>query len=241
MRPRKTSLLALGLCALGILGLSSRCPAIDIHVDNVVGGVWYASAQGQTEQRVKNNSDFAPGYFRTDSDGSMYASPGAGSTFYISHDCAITVRSNSMVTAYGAALQQVAVIDVGEGKITAGGKAPKVLYDILTQGGRVDLAQSVCVLCMHDDGAHVYVASGHVQLFPKSGIYHTRGLTMMARPSVAVMSKRGELRIEPLYQAPVATSNCLLSGATPEIAGHVEHGFANVLNLQPNPPVSDTE
>jgi hypothetical protein len=200
----------------------------EIHIGQVTGEVLYSHDGGGTGTQIKPNTEVQPGFVHTGSDGTMYGSAGPGAKFRVAPGSEIEFTG---VDGPHNTLHAT----VSDGKLSAASVAGAGGYELKVPGGRVGIASAVCVLCTHGDSAHVYVAKGDATLYPTQGAYRTRGLLMMARPSIAVLSTNGTLEIQPLTTAAAGAVNCLLSGASPEIAHALQEGLPDPANLPVNP------
>ena len=229
------------LIVLIFAGLASDFPlmAQTIHLEKIEGGVWYRKTAQAAEETLQARADIQPGFLRTAADGSFYGSTGPGSKFRLGPDSEVEIKGVRPVLPCG--LRDALAMSLAQGKLTAYDVPGSKAYEVHLPGGRVCMASTLCVLCMHGAAGHVYVAKGQVQLFPNQGIYHQAGLLMKARPTVAVLNGNGVLEIQPLINAAPGTSNCLLSGASPEIAAAIQEGSPSLGNLPGNPPVSPTQ
>jgi hypothetical protein len=229
------------LCALVWTAGPCGARADGFHVDKVIGGASYNPPNGLPREILRSNTEVTLGSISTDAGGSVYGSPGPGSKFRLGPGSEMRIGNNDMEAKRGGGFERDAVVGLSQGKLTAASVAGGGRYDIHILGGQVSTAAGLCVVCIHGAGAHVYVAQGSVTLFPTAGSYRSGGLTMMARPSIAVLSNKGELEIQPLNQVGPGVTNCLLSGASGGAAAEIEVGLPNPANLKGNPPVSETE
>ena len=210
-----------------------------VHLTKIEGGVWYGATREAITQPLVNRAEVGPGFLQTGSDGSLYGSTGPGSKFRIGPSTELEIQG--MRHALPCGIQDALALALTRGKLTAFDVPGAKGYEVHLPGGRVCMASTLCVLCMHGAAAHVYVARGEVEIFPGQGQYHLNGLKMMARPTVAVLDSNGALKLEPLINAAPGTANCLLSGASPEVAAAVQEGSPNPSNTPGNPPVSETQ
>jgi hypothetical protein len=215
--------------------------AAEIHVDTVNGEVLYGAPGNPATIPVKPHTDIQVGRMQTSLDGSLYASPGPGSKFHLDHDTAVDFTSNGLAAKTGGGQERDVVLAISQGRMTAAGVAGSGHYEIQPPGGRISMGPGLCVLCMHGDAAHVYVAKGSAIIFPHAGTYQKTGLTLLGRPTIGILHSNGTLETQPLNQVAPGIHNCLLSGATPEVAAHVQEGSPNPANLEGNPDVSETE
>ena len=234
------------LIAFVLMGVSSTW-ADGIQIEKVTGNAWYGQTDLATNGTLKAGSETGTGFVRTSEDGALYGSAGPGAKFRLGPGSVakITGIEHGLMPC---GVKNALMVTLLQGKMTTSSVPGSSGYEIRVEGGRVCLATALCVLCMHGDAAHIYVARGSALLFPLLGTFRNSGLRLMARPSIAVMSKEGTMEVEPLTQSAPGAVSCLLSGASPEIGQALSGGLPNPvnvpvnrINLRVNPPVSDIE
>lgn len=235
--------LAVFFFLLGTGGSSSAADA-DIQVEKLQGQVWYGHSESPNNGALKSLAVIHDGFLRTGTDGTLYGSTGRGSNFRIGPGSEVEI-DGEIKGIMPCGVQNPLEVTLEQGKMTFSTLPGANGYEIHIPGGRICMSTSLCVLCMHGDAAHVYVARGSATLFPLQGNYHVTGLRMMARPTIAVMSKDGVLEVQALTSAAPGAVSCLLSGASPEIAQALQESvptpIPNPTNLPVNPPVSETQ
>jgi hypothetical protein len=227
-------------CACWIVGACGAWAAT-IHVEEVAGQAWYKSATAGAAQLLGSNTQIDKGSVITNVNGSVYASPAPGSRFRLAPATELHVESNSVGKGLGERRERNAVFALTQGKMT-GAISPRAegtcCYDIRLAGGRLSVKNGTFVICIHGDGAHLYVARGFVTLYPSQGPYHEAGVRILAKANVGILSDEGQVKLEPMDRVTEGTRNCLLSGATPDILQRVEQVLPEPGNLPGNPPVS---
>jgi hypothetical protein len=217
--------------------------ADDIRVEEVTGQAWYGAGDAP-RHLLQAGNEIGLGTLSTANDGLVYASPVPGSEFRLAGDSKLRIESDGWQTGPAGEKQRNFVVDLSEGKITTSSRsdaAGDCVYQIRLAGGRISVGSGLCVICVHGDGCHLYVARGSITLYPLHGPLQQKGVRIDAKASIGVLSNSGEVSFQAMNQTASGTSNCLMSGVTPEIVRRFEVGSPNPANLEGNPPVSATE
>lgn len=225
---------------LGWVAISGGLAWADtIHVGDVSGDVKYESPGGQWHV-LQTGSEIDPGLVVTDTNGSAYISPFPGIDLRLAQATQMDIQQNEKKELpegwrRGTGLR----LRAGKlsGYVQSSLKNPDIC-DIETSCGKIRVESGTFVVCLHSDGAHLFLQTGHAILYPLKGEFHEPGIRIDAPTNVGVLSSSGEVEIEPLNRVSSGVSNCLLSGVTPEIARHLEIGTPNPDNVPGNRAVS---
>jgi hypothetical protein len=185
------------------------------------------------------------GELRTGLDGSLYATVMPGARLHLAAGSDLKIRGMVDKTQPDGTVMHCLDLGLLQGKITfslSPATAGHFCYQVHTLGGRVaGVDPSLCVICLHGDGAHLYVAKGYVIMYPKGGPYSIGGIKLVAKAAIGVLGNQGTLDVIPMNRIAPSTANCLLSGAAPAVANQLETAQPNPANTPTNPPVSETE
>lgn len=222
------------------------------HVESVTGQASYVAPQNGTPVALMPNTDLKAGDVLTDSATSIYVSPAPGSEFRLAPDSEMRIKGDDLETQPGEKPERKAALMLMQGKLTGSinpDAAGTCRYEIALSGGRILAENGMFVICVHGDGAHVYVARGYVTLYPAKGQYKETGIRLVAKASIGILGNEGEVSFQRMTQVASGMSNCLLSGLAPEVVEHLQmemgapkpYKFPNPVNRTGNPPVSAFE